>query len=110
MQEPRTEKLISDAKHCYDGVWLKRGDPFTASKQDAEDLECLRFAHRAPQTYQTRNMVAADPVPAPAAAVPTATEQAAPKAEEEEGAGEKPSAEARQKRGYTRRDVASDTK
>lgn len=109
MQEPRTEKMISQAKHKYDGVWLKRGDPFNATQQDAEDLECMKFATRAPaQTYQTRVMVAADPATVQVQAVESAV--AGKTDDEQDVDGKKPSTEAPQKRAYTRRDVTSATK
>lgn len=59
----RTVPLISEARHRYDGTWLKRGDPFMASAQDAEDLITLRFATKAQDTalYATRVMEADTP-------------------------------------------------
>jgi len=52
-------RLISSARHVYDGRAISSGQVFEASPQDAEDLIAMHFATR----YETTDMQAAKPEP-----------------------------------------------
>jgi hypothetical protein len=49
-------KMIATGSHCYNGVWLKNGDPFeTDCERDADELRAIGFARRA-DFYQVREL------------------------------------------------------
>ena len=78
--------LIATAYQCYGGAWFKSGEPFVANNEsDASELCCIGFAKLATGTYDTRDMVAAEPGDARAEAT----------------------GEVRKKRQYNRRDMVA---
>lgn len=44
-------KMIAETKIRQDGVWLKNGDPFEATDEDAADLVSMKMAR-----YETKDM------------------------------------------------------
>ncbi|MBE0615155.1 MAG: hypothetical protein IH604_15895 [Burkholderiales bacterium] len=56
-------RLVSTARHKYEGRMLYMGNPFSATRQDAEDLIALNFARPADQDeYRTRDLAATRPL------------------------------------------------
>lgn len=49
MNEEKRVRLVSIAKHKYEGRWLYTGNKFEATAQDAEDLITLKFALPRPE-------------------------------------------------------------
>lgn len=97
-------QMVSHARHLYNGRPLVSGDSFVVNNEtDAQELELLKFASRKPQTYDTRQLVAAPaqgPTAAPDAEVKTDADAVrdAPSAD---------TASAKPKRPYNRRDMAA---